>query len=98
VETAEDLLGIPINEYATVDFDGFRDIVDALGGVNIDIKKGFWEENIYNNNKRIDFQAGPANLNGEEALAFVRMRKRAVNSEYPREERQRQFIQAAAKQ
>lgn len=98
VETAERLLDIPIDEYVTVDFDGFRDIVDALGGVTINIKKGFWEKNIYNHDKRIYFKPGPAKLNGEEALAFVRMRKRAVNSEYPREERQRQFIQATVKQ
>lgn len=98
VETAENLLDIPIDEYATVNFDGFRDIVDALGGVNVDIKKGFWEKNIYNHDKPIYFEAGPSKLNGEEALAFVRMRKRAVNSEYSREERQQQFIESAVKQ
>ncbi|MEN1970212.1 LCP family protein [Lentibacillus sp. N15] len=98
VETAERLLDIPIDEYATVNFDGFRDIVDALGGVTVDIKNGFWEKNIYNHDERIYFKEGQAKLNGEEALAFVRMRKRAVNSEYPREERQRQFIQSAVKE
>ncbi|MBP1948124.1 LCP family protein [Virgibacillus litoralis] len=95
VETAENLLDIPIDEYAAVDFEGFRDIVNALGGVTIDIKKGFWEKNIYNNDKRIYFTEGTTKLSGEEALAFVRMRKRAVNNSYPRDERQRQFIKAA---
>ncbi|MCT2534203.1 LCP family protein [Aquibacillus koreensis] len=98
VEKVEDLLGIPIDEYITVNFDGFREIVDALGGVTIDIKEGFWEENIYDNNNRITFESGPAKLNGEEALAFVRMRKRDVNTVYPRDERQRQFIQATIDQ
>ncbi|GGB59675.1 LytR family transcriptional regulator [Virgibacillus dakarensis] len=95
VETVEQLLNIPIDEYVAVDFEGFRDIVDALGGVTVNIKEGFWEKNIYNDNKKIYFKKGPAKLNGEEALAFVRMRKRAVNNVYSRDERQRQFIQAA---
>nr|GGG87506.1 hypothetical protein GCM10011398_36710 [Virgibacillus oceani] len=95
IEMVEELLDIPIDEYIAVDFEGFRDIVDALGGVTVDIKEGFWEKNIYNNDKRIYFEEGPRKLNGEEALAFVRMRKRDVNTIYPRDERQRQFIQAA---
>ncbi|MDL4841788.1 LCP family protein [Aquibacillus rhizosphaerae] len=98
VEKVEDLLDIPIDEYITVNFEGFRDIVDSLGGVTIDIKEGFWEKNIYNNNEKVYFTQGPSELNGEEALAFVRMRKRDVNTIYPRDERQRQFIQATIDQ
>ncbi|ENH96409.1 LytR family transcriptional regulator [Gracilibacillus halophilus YIM-C55.5] len=98
VETVEEFLDIPIDEYIAVDFEGFRDIVDALGGVQVDIKEGFWEENIFNDNKRIYFEQGSAELNGEEALAFVRMRKRDVNTIYPRDERQRQFIKASLDQ
>ncbi|GAA0597976.1 polyisoprenyl-teichoic acid--peptidoglycan teichoic acid transferase TagV [Virgibacillus siamensis] len=95
VEAVEDTLNIPIDEYIAVNFKGFRNIVDALGGVTIDIKEGFWEKNIFNDNKRIYFEEGKTTLNGEEALAFVRMRKRDVNTVYPRDARQRQFIQAA---
>ncbi|UFT98368.1 LCP family protein [Radiobacillus kanasensis] len=95
VETVEKLLDIPIDEFVTVNFDGFRDIVDTLGGVTVDIKKGFWEKNIYDHNNRIYFEPGIAKLDGEEALAFVRMRKRDVAATYTRDERQRQFIKAA---
>ncbi|GGH83776.1 putative transcriptional regulator YvhJ [Pullulanibacillus pueri] len=98
VETVEKLLDIPIDKFIAVDFDGFREIVDALGGVDINIKEGFWEKDIYNHNKHITFKAGPAHLNGEEALAFVRMRKRAVNASYSRDERQRQFLKATVNQ
>jgi polyisoprenyl-teichoic acid--peptidoglycan teichoic acid transferase len=77
-----------------VDFDGFRDIVDAFGGVDIHIKEGFWEHNIYKNEKKIYFKPGKDHLNGEESLAFVRMRLRDENTSYSREERQRQFIGA----
>ncbi|WP_077324552.1 LCP family protein [Virgibacillus siamensis] len=95
VESVEEMLDIPIDGYIAVNFKGFRNIVDALGGVTVDIKKGFWEKNIFNDNKRIYFKEGKTTLNGEEALAFVRMRKRDVNTVYPRDARQRQFIQAA---
>ncbi|GGE56965.1 putative transcriptional regulator YvhJ [Pullulanibacillus camelliae] len=98
VETVEKMLDVPIDKFVAVDFDGFRDIVDTLGGVDINIKQGFWEKDIYNHNKHITFQAGPAHLNGEEALAFVRMRKRAVNVTYSRDERQRQFLKAVINQ
>lgn len=97
VETVEKLLDVPIDYYVAIDFNGFRDIVDALGGVTIDVKKAFWEENFYNNEK-IQFEQGEQHLSGEEALAFVRMRKRPVNASYSRDERQRQFIKATIDQ
>lgn len=93
IETIEKFLNIPIDHFVAVNFDGFRDIVDTLGGVTIDIKKSFWEKNIYTNSK-ITFKTGEAHLNGEESLAFVRMRKRDVSSIYSRDERQRQFLKA----
>ncbi|MGG0658548.1 LCP family protein [Rummeliibacillus pycnus] len=97
VETVEKLLNIPIDHFISVNFEAFRDIVDALGGVTIDIKEGFWEKNIYNK-KKIYFKKGPAHLSGEEALAFVRMRKRSVDVTYPRDERQSQFLKATIDQ
>ncbi|MGV2621466.1 LCP family protein [Halobacillus sp. ACCC02827] len=95
VETIEDELGIPIDKYVTVNFQGFTEIVDALGGVTVDVKEGFWERSHLDHDKRIEFEAGPQKMDGEEALAFVRMRKQAAAVNYPRDERQRQFIKAA---
>ncbi|AYC30825.1 LytR family transcriptional regulator [Paenisporosarcina cavernae] len=92
IETIEKLLNIPIDYFIAVKFDGFRDIVNALDGVDIDVKEAFWEENFYDKT-RIDFKKGLTHLNGEEALAFVRMRERPVNSIYSRDERQRQFLE-----
>ncbi|KOO51671.1 LCP family protein [Viridibacillus arvi] len=97
IETVEKFLNIPIDNFIAINFEGFRDIVDALGGVSIDIKTGFWEENIYDGSK-IDFNEGKSHLTGEESLAFVRMRKRAENAIYSREERQRQFLKATIDQ
>ncbi|WP_442598693.1 LCP family protein [Neobacillus sp. D3-1R] len=98
IETIEKLLDVPIDRFIAIDFDGFREIVDAVGGVDIDIKKGFWEKNIFDDNKKIHFEQGMTHLNGEEALAFVRMRKRAVNATYTRDERQEQFLHALVDQ
>ena len=98
VETIENLLNIPIDKFVAIGFDGFRDIIDTIDGVDIDIKEGFWEKNIYNHDEKIYFSPGQAHLNGEEALAFVRMRLRDVNSIYSRDERQRQLIEALIKQ
>lgn len=97
LETTEKLLNIPIDAFVTLNFNGFRDVVNALGGITVDIKYPFWEDDIYTK-QRIDFVAGQAKLTGEEALAFVRMRKREVNGVYSRDERQRQFIAATIEQ
>ena len=97
LETVEKLINVPIDYYIVMNFNGFRDIVDALGGVNIDVKEPFWEENFYTN-EIIEFEKGKQQLSGEEALAFVRMRKRPENAIYPREERQGQFVKATINQ
>lgn len=93
IETVEKLLNIPIDHFIALKFDGFRDIVNAVGGVNIDIQEDFWEFDFYDKTK-IEFKQGQEHLTGEEALAFVRMRERPVNSIYSRDERQRQFLKA----
>ncbi|WP_202412348.1 LCP family protein [Halobacillus litoralis] len=95
IETVEDYLDIPIDKYASVNFEGFAEIVDVLGGVTVDVKQGFWERSHLQHDKRIEFTEGETKMDGEEALAFVRMRKRDVAIEYPRDERQRQFIKAS---
>lgn len=97
VESVEKFLNIPIDNFVAVNFDGFRDIVEALGGVTLDIREDFWEENFYDGTK-IEFKKGITHLNGEESLAFVRMRKLAINAAYSREERQRQFLAATIDQ
>ncbi|WP_079478155.1 LCP family protein [Halobacillus salinus] len=98
VETVEDYLNIPIDKYATINFEGFMEVVDLFGGVTIDVKKPFWERSTVDRSNIIEFEEGPTEMDGEEALAFVRMRKRDVAVEYPRDERQRQFIKATVDQ
>ncbi|MEV8434908.1 LCP family protein (plasmid) [Streptomyces sp. HUAS 31] len=70
VRTVEHLSGIRLDHYIEVEFSGFKDIVDALGGVELTTT-----ERIVDTDSRIDLPAGTHTLNGEQALALVRTRK-----------------------
>jgi len=95
IDTVEGYLNVPIDYYITIDFKGFADIVDEIGGIDVDVPFDFWEKDIFNNDKHINFVKGPMHLNGNEALAYVRMRKRDPRGDFGRNDRQRQVIQAA---
>jgi LCP family protein required for cell wall assembly len=70
ITTVEGSLGIPIHHYAEIDFAGFIELVDAVGGVTID-----FPHPAYDLKTGLDIgQAGPANLDSTQALAFVRSR------------------------
>ena len=84
--TVEHLLDIPIDYYVKVNMEGFKDIVDAVGGIQVTNDLNFTEEGH-------QFNKGQIDLNGEQALAFVRMRKEDPNGDFGRQERQRQVIQ-----
>ncbi|MGI9609931.1 MAG: LCP family protein [Acidimicrobiia bacterium] len=70
IETVEGSLGIPIHHYAEIDFAGFIELVDAVGGVTID-----FPHPAYDRKTGLDIaDAGPAILDSTQALAFVRSR------------------------
>ena len=75
VQVSMDTLGllydIDVDYYFRVNFTGFVDIVNALGGVTVDSEKEFWE---YDSGKDYHFLEGPNQLSGEDALVFVRAR------------------------
>ena len=73
IETVERLLGIDINHVAIVDFAGFRDFIDAIGGVEITLDRPVCNE-ISGGTFKINFDAGEITLNGEKALALARTR------------------------
>ena len=73
VETVEQLLGIEINHVAIVDFAGFRDLIDSLGGIDIELDRPVCNE-ISGGTFKINFDEGEVNLNGEKALALARTR------------------------
>lgn len=90
ITTVEELLDIPIDYFAKVNFDGFVEIVDTLGGVDVVVERAFSEKG-FDNGQRFHFEEGPAHLSGEEALAYVRMRK-AWGGDAGRNERQREVL------
>ncbi|MGG3887934.1 LCP family protein [Metabacillus fastidiosus] len=93
IETVEDFLNIPIDYYAEVNFRAFKEVVDELNGVTVNVPFDFWE-NSDEDNRRIYFKKGEMTLDGEEALAYARMRKRDPRGDFGRNDRQTQIISA----
>ncbi|MGW2561456.1 LCP family protein [Streptomyces sp. NPDC001514] len=93
VRTVEYNTGLRIDHYAEIGFAGFANIVDALGGVEMDIPKAFKDKN-----SGADFQAGKQTLDGEQALAFVRTRYAFAGSDLDRTKNQQKFLAALANQ
>ncbi|MFG3508246.1 LCP family protein [Streptomyces sp. NPDC047821] len=93
VRTVEHNTGLRIDHYAEIGFAGFANIVDALGGVEMNIEKGFKDKK-----SGADFQAGKQTLNGEQALAFVRTRYAFAESDLARTKNQQKFLSALASQ
>ncbi|MGW7072232.1 LCP family protein [Streptomyces sp. NPDC054855] len=93
VRTVEYNTGLRIDHYAEIGFGGFAKIVDAVGGVEMDIPKGFKDEK-----SGADFEAGKQTLDGKQALAFVRTRYALPGSDLDRTKNQQKFLAALANQ
>ncbi|AXE26630.1 LytR family transcriptional regulator [Streptomyces globosus] len=93
VRTVEHNTGLRIDHYAEIGFAGFANIVDALGGVDMNIEKAFKDEK-----SGADFKAGEQTLNGEQALAFVRTRYAFAESDLARTKNQQKFLATLANQ
>jgi polyisoprenyl-teichoic acid--peptidoglycan teichoic acid transferase len=95
-ETVENFLGVRVDYTAQVNFAGFVDVVDALGGVPVDVPQAL-EDPAYPTadygTQRVYFPAGRQTLNGERALQYVRTRH--ADSDFGRAERQQQVLIAA---
>ena len=92
VETIENDYKIEIDGYALVDFDSFRDVIDVLGGVQIEVPK--YVANFLTNNIDGTFPSGNVVLNGDQALRFVRVRATDKDGDVSRVARQRQVVNA----
>jgi LCP family protein required for cell wall assembly len=97
--TVKNLTGLPINYLISVNFHGFKDIVNRVGGVWIDIDRRYYNHNVHTagtNFADIDLHAGYQKLNGEQALSFVRYRH--TDSDIYRTARQQLFLSALKSQ
>jgi len=86
----EDLLNIQISRFVEVDFQGFINVIDAVGGVEIDVEKPMHYDDNWGK-VHIHFDPGKHNLDGREALNYVRFRADAA-ADLGRIKRQQQFI------
>lgn len=69
VKTVEQMSGIRMDHYVEIDFAGFKDLVDAIGGVTVTV-----DQDIHDPSSGLDLTAGTHKLNGTDSLAFVRTR------------------------
>lgn len=91
-KTVEELLGIPIHNYVETNFEGFKNIIDDLGGVDIEVEK-----RMYYPAEGINLRKGFQHLDGDGALSYVRFRSDG-KGDLPRIERQHKFLSALSEQ
>lgn len=91
IESVEHLLDIDVDYYVRMNFYAFIDVVDALGGVKVNVPYDLTEKDS-NDMETINLKAGTQKLNGEEALAFARTRKQ--DNDMERGKRQQELIEA----
>lgn len=88
IETLENIFDIPIDHVAIIDFEGFKGLTDALGGVTVN-NPFEWTAR---NGGAGTFAAGPITLNGEEALVYVRERYAFADGDYQRVRNQQAYM------
>ena len=87
IDTVENLLNIPIDYYVSVNMEGFLDLVDTLGGIEVENDMELEVNDYY-------FPKGEVKLNGDEALIFSRIRYEDPRGDFGRQVRQRLLIEA----
>ncbi|UWG96672.1 LCP family protein [Dehalobacter sp. DCM] len=92
-----ELTGIKLNGYLLTNFDGFKDIIDTLGGITIDVEKDMYYETGDKQDGVIDLKAGVQELNGTKALQYARFRHDAT-ADIGRTARQQKVLTAVAKE
>lgn len=91
IDSLEKLMNVPVDHYASINMDGVKELVDQAGGVDVTSNATFTVKgNSYVKGQKY-------NLDGEEALAFIRSRKEdGAGGDFGRQERQQLVIQALA--
>lgn len=103
------LIGVPVTYYVGLDFDGFRQMINAVGGVDVNVPTAFVARYPANDDPSINaswitvrFDSGLQHMNGERAIEYARARETLDNSgegsDFARSRRQRLIIQAFKQQ
>jgi LCP family protein required for cell wall assembly len=94
VQTVEAFTGVRIDHVAMVDFSGFQEIVDALGGVTVDVEKDFTSRTSLRADHVRVFHKGPQTMDGATALDYARERHSFADGDFARIRHQQQVIEA----
>lgn len=89
VKTVEQITGLTIGHYAEIGMGGVKEVVDAVGGVNL-----CWDADVNDEDSGMVWTAGCHDVDGDQALAFSRMRKSDPTGDIGRGLRQRQLVSA----
>ena len=92
VSTLEKLTGLRMDHLAIIDWNGFKDLTTAIGGVPVYIP-----QDMYDSSQNIEWAKGEQNLDGAQALAYVRTRYGLENGDFDRIERQQNFLRQTMK-
>lgn len=93
--TIERNFGIPIHNYVRIDFSGFKDVVDAVGGVDITVDCPIYDDLFWRFFGVGTLDKGEYHMTGEQALYYARSRK--TTSDFDRARRQQQVLMAIRK-
>ena len=93
INTIEDYFDTNIDYYAKINFKGLVKLVDAVGGVEVDVPKRLCTDDS-SRGREICINEGHQLLNGEQALVYARNRKQLANGDFGRAEHQQEIIKA----
>ncbi len=94
-----ELLGTPIHYVAAIDIEGMREVVDTIGGVDVTVERAITDpqyHDTFTGQRGFFIEAGPHHLDGATAMAYVRSRLGAGDSDFTRAARQQQVLTAIA--
>lgn len=97
-KTLKEMIGIPIDHYIEVDFDGFKAVIDELDGVEVNVDRKLAYDDP-TDDTHIHLEPGAQLLNGEQALGYVRHRhdnrgSKYFSSDFDRNRRQQEVVKA----
>ena len=87
--TIEQLSGVRLDHMAVIDYAGFNDLTEAIGGVDV-----YVPERVEDTQQDVTWEQGWTHLEGERALQYVRMRHGLLEGDFDRIDRQQNFLRA----
>lgn len=95
-QSVSDVLGVPVHYYVMVDFTAFKDAINTVGGITVDVKEPLYDESVawlLGGNPLVAGE-GLQTFDGDRALLYARSRKGSARGDFDRTERQREIIVA----